>query len=143
MSCGRSISGERRAGDKFGSFTKDSMVVEIEFVLSGESEAVYCQIYLAHKGKIVNIIQPTGTYSMYIIHNYFDGTITNCAKHELVKGMDDFLFEEMFNDFQEYDNIVKLIFIGIITVIVAFKDAVYIFYYEMYLKYCQDTDVYQ
>jgi uncharacterized membrane protein len=47
MSCGRSISGERRAGDKFGSFTKDSMVVEIEFVLSGESEAVYCQIYLA------------------------------------------------------------------------------------------------
>jgi hypothetical protein len=30
-----------------------------------------------HKGKIVNIIQPTGTYSMYTIHNYFDGTITN------------------------------------------------------------------
>jgi hypothetical protein len=58
-----------------------------------------------HKGKIVNIIQPTGTYSMYTIHNYFDGTITNCAKLELVKGMDDFLFEEMFNDFQEYDNI--------------------------------------
>lgn len=58
-----------------------------------------------HKGKIVNIIQPTGTYSMYTIHNYFDGTITHCAKHELVKGMDDFLFEEMFNDFQEYDNI--------------------------------------
>jgi hypothetical protein len=43
MSGGRSISGERRAGDKFGSFTKDSMVVEIEFVLSGESEAVYCR----------------------------------------------------------------------------------------------------
>jgi hypothetical protein len=40
-----------------------------------------------HTGKIVNIIQPTGTYSMYTIHNYFDGTITNCAKHELVKGM--------------------------------------------------------
>jgi hypothetical protein len=40
--------------------------------------------------KIVNIIQPTGTYSMYTIHNYFDGTITNCAKHDLVKGMDDF-----------------------------------------------------
>ena len=38
---------------------------------------------------------------------------------------------------------VKLIFIGIIAVIVAFKDAVYIFYYEMYLKYCQDTDVYR
>jgi hypothetical protein len=46
-------------------------------------------------GKIVNIIQPTGTYSMYTIHNYFDGTITNCAKHDLVKGMDDFLFEEI------------------------------------------------
>ena len=58
-----------------------------------------------HTGKIVNIIQPTGTYPMYTIHNYFDGTITNCAKHELVKGMDDFLFEEMFNDFQEHDNI--------------------------------------
>ena len=38
---------------------------------------------------------------------------------------------------------VKLIFIGIITVIVAFKDAVYIFYYETYLKYYQDTDVYR
>ena len=38
---------------------------------------------------------------------------------------------------------VKLIFIGIITVIVVFKDAVYIFYYETYLKYCQDTDVYR
>ena len=38
---------------------------------------------------------------------------------------------------------VKLIFIGIIAVIVAFKDAVYIFSYEMYLKYCQDTDVYR
>ena len=58
-----------------------------------------------HKGKIVNIIQPTRTYSMYTIHNYFDGTITNCAKHELAKGMDDVLFEEMFNDFQEHDNI--------------------------------------
>jgi hypothetical protein len=58
-----------------------------------------------HKGKIVNIIQPTGTYSMYTIHNYFDGTITSCAKHELVKGMDDVLFEEMLNDFQEHDNI--------------------------------------
>jgi hypothetical protein len=58
-----------------------------------------------HKGKIVNIKQPTGTYSMYTIHNYFDGTITNCAKHELVKGMADVLFEEMFNDFQEHDNI--------------------------------------
>jgi hypothetical protein len=31
-----------------------------------------------HKGKIVNIIQPTGTYSMYTIHNYFDGTIKLC-----------------------------------------------------------------
>jgi len=38
---------------------------------------------------------------------------------------------------------VKLIFIGIIAVTVAFKDAVYIFYYEMYLKYRQDADVYR
>jgi muramidase (phage lysozyme) len=44
--------------------------------------------------------------AVYIFyHNYFDGTITNCAKHELPKGMDDVLFEEMFNDFQEHDNI--------------------------------------
>ena len=45
--------------------------------------------------------------------------------------------------FPKYEMWVKLIFIGIITVIVAFKDAVYISYYEMYLKYCQYTDVYQ
>jgi len=38
---------------------------------------------------------------------------------------------------------VKLISIGIIAVTVAFKDAVCIFYYEMYLKYRQDTDVYR
>jgi hypothetical protein len=58
----------------------------------------YYKMYLKYcQYAVVNIIQPTGTYSMYTIHNYFDGTITNCAKHDLVKGMDDFLFEEMFN----------------------------------------------
>jgi hypothetical protein len=27
-------------------------------------------------------------------------------------------------------------------IVVAFKDIVYIFYYEIHLKYCQDTDIY-
>ena len=31
--------------------------------------------------------------------------LSQTAKHELAKGMDDVLFEEMFNDFQEHDNI--------------------------------------
>jgi hypothetical protein len=31
--------------------------------------------------------------------------LSQTAKHKLVKGMDDVLFEEMFNDFQEHDNI--------------------------------------
>ena len=30
-----------------------------------------------------------------------------------------------------------------ITVVVAFKDTVHIFYYEINLKYCQDSDVYR
>ena len=30
-----------------------------------------------------------------------------------------------------------------ITVVVSFKDTVYILYYEIHLKYCQDTDVYR
>lgn len=42
---------------------------------------------------------------MYTMHNYFDGTITYYVKHELVKGMDDVLFQEMCNDFQEHDHI--------------------------------------
>jgi len=29
------------------------------------------------------------------------------------------------------------------TVVVAYKDTVYIFYYEIYLKYWQDTDAYR
>jgi hypothetical protein len=34
-------------------------------------------------------------------------------------------------------------FVQVFTdVVVAFKDTVYIFYYEIHLKYCQDTDVY-
>ena len=30
-----------------------------------------------------------------------------------------------------------------IAIVVAFKDMVYIFYYEINLIYCKDTDVYQ
>ena len=30
-----------------------------------------------------------------------------------------------------------------ITVVEALKDMVYIFYYEIHLKYCQDMDVYR
>ena len=37
------------------------------------------------------------------------------------------------------DNLLRKVFI---TVVVAFKVTVYILYYEIHLKYCQDTDVY-
>jgi hypothetical protein len=31
----------------------------------------------------------------------------------------------------------------ILIAVVAFKDMISIFYYEIHIKYCQDTDVYQ
>ena len=52
------------------------------------------------KEKIVNKFQPTGTYSVFTVYTFHDGTFINCAKHELVKGPDDLIFKEMFNEFE-------------------------------------------
>ena len=37
------------------------------------------------KGKIVQIVKPLGTYSMYKVQSLFDGCIKTLAKHQLVK----------------------------------------------------------
>ncbi|XP_033727679.1 glutamine-rich protein 1-like [Pecten maximus] len=40
------------------------------------------------RGKIVSIEKPLGTYTYYVIHS-FDGEMIRCARHELIKGLDD------------------------------------------------------
>ena len=44
------------------------------------------------KGKITDIVQPLGTYCMYKVQSFNDGQIITVAKHELVKGLPDHLF---------------------------------------------------
>ena len=39
------------------------------------------------KGRVVDKYKPCGTYSIYKIHLFIDGTYITAAKHELVKGM--------------------------------------------------------
>lgn len=47
------------------------------------------------KGRIVNKFKPFGTYNMYTVHLFNDGTMVTAAKHELVKGMEDDEFNQM------------------------------------------------
>ena len=37
------------------------------------------------KGKIVNKYKPLGTYTLYTVHLFHDGTFVSAAKHELVR----------------------------------------------------------
>ena len=48
------------------------------------------------KGKIIDIIRPLGTYCMYKVHMYFTGNVRTAAKHELVKGLPDQDFQDLF-----------------------------------------------
>ena len=47
------------------------------------------------KGRIVNKFKPFGTFNMYTVHLFNDGTMVTAAKHELVKGMEDDEFNQM------------------------------------------------
>jgi len=46
-------------------------------------------------GRIVNKYKPFGTFTMYTVHLFHDGTFVTAAKHELVKGMDDNEFNHL------------------------------------------------
>jgi hypothetical protein len=47
------------------------------------------------KGRIVNEFKPFGTFNMYTVHLFNNGTMVTAAKHELVKGMEDDEFNKM------------------------------------------------
>ena len=47
------------------------------------------------KGRIVNEFKPFGTFNMYTVHLFNNGTMVTAAKHELVKGMEDNEFNKM------------------------------------------------
>jgi hypothetical protein len=40
---------------------------------------------------------PLGTYSMYKVHMFFSGDIKTAVKHELVKGIPDFDFQDLYD----------------------------------------------
>ena len=64
----------------------------------GESVQVGGQ---GEKGKIIEINRPLGTYPIYKVHMMGNGQIKNAAKHELVKGMPDEIFHNLFDCFEQ------------------------------------------
>ena len=50
--------------------------------------------------KVVDIVKPLGTYEIFKIQSYHDGSIHSAAHHELVKGLrdDEFDFFEISDD---------------------------------------------
>ena len=53
------------------------------------------------KGKIIEITRPLGTYCMYKVHSMVNGQIKTCAYHELVKGLPDEDFLDLYNCFEK------------------------------------------
>ena len=51
----------------------------------------------SERGKIINILD---TYSMYKVHTYCTGEIKTAGKHELVKGLPDENFVDLFDRFR-------------------------------------------
>ena len=56
------------------------------------------------KGKIIEITKPLGTYNMYKVHMMGSGEIKSAAKHELVKGLADEVFHNLFDCFQPLES---------------------------------------
>lgn len=52
------------------------------------------------KGKIIDIYRPVGTYPMYKVHVMTSGNVKTAARHELVKGLPDEDFQDLFEAFQ-------------------------------------------
>lgn len=55
------------------------------------------------KGKIVDMYKPFGTYLMYKVYTYETGDILTVARHELVNGLADEDFQDLFNCFPADD----------------------------------------
>ena len=53
------------------------------------------------KGKIIEITKPLGTYPIYKVHMMGNGEIRSAARHELVKGMPDEDFQNLFDCFEQ------------------------------------------
>jgi hypothetical protein len=53
--------------------------------------------------KEVDMYKPLGTYVMYKVHTYETGDILTVARHELVKGLADEDFQDLFNCFPADD----------------------------------------
>jgi hypothetical protein len=49
------------------------------------------------KGKIIDIVKPLSTYCMHKVHTFYSGEIKVAAKHELLKGVPDEHFQNLFN----------------------------------------------
>ena len=48
------------------------------------------------RGKIIDIYKPLGTYPMYKVHVMSNGVIKTAARHELIKGMPDEDFQDLW-----------------------------------------------
>lgn len=53
------------------------------------------------KGKIIDIYKPLGTYNMYKVHMMGSGEVKSASKHELVKGLADDVFQNLFDCYQQ------------------------------------------
>jgi hypothetical protein len=71
-----------------------NMSSSMEYFNIGDTVQVWSN---GEKGNIIDIIKPLGTYSMYKVHMFFSGDIKAAAKHELVKGIPDFDFQDLYD----------------------------------------------
>ena len=61
---------------------------------------VVCLGHHGEKGKIIDIYRPLGTYPMYKVHMMTNGSVKSAAHHELVKGLPDEDFQDLYDAFQ-------------------------------------------
>ena len=52
------------------------------------------------KGRIIDVFRPLGTYCMYKVHMMTTGNVTTAAQHELIKGLPDNDFQNLFDCFE-------------------------------------------
>ena len=70
------------------------------------------------KGKIIEVYNPLGTYDMYKVMSLYSGEILTASKTQLVKGLPDDDFNEIFEDAFDASHDVDLIelsWIGCLT----------------------------
>ena len=52
------------------------------------------------KGRIIEVFRPLGTYCLYKVHMMGSGNVTTAAQHELIKGLPDHDFHDLFDCLQ-------------------------------------------